>query len=133
MSQEDQWNGGHCNTCNRPISSDGGWAAGQECAFPNGVSCRAYAEQKLTKEKKDPIVVNPNHDNHPLAQAFTKSLRAWLDTGATLSSVLQTLEEECWARKERILAGDTAVKGAADDWGKAAEEFCEFNEPEGLA
>lgn len=74
---------------------------------------------------------NPNHDDHPLAQAFTKSLKEWLDAGASLSSVLQTLEDECHSRSDRIGAGEKLF-GTAVDWEAAAEEVFRFNEPEGL-
>jgi hypothetical protein len=118
MSQ-DEWQDGKCKVCNRSlIFTDVNW-----CPRSSGDNCRAYV-----REKTD----DPNHDNHPLAQAFSRSLKEWLDAGASLSSLLQTLEEECWARKERILTGDTSIKGSADDWEKAAEEFFELNEPEGL-
>jgi hypothetical protein len=127
MSQ-DQWNGGKCNTCNRPVvSSDGDWnPMGAECAYSNGVSCRAYAEKKRSVS-----VVNPNHDQHPLAQAFTKSLKEWLDAGASLSSVLQTLEEECYSRADRIAAGENLL-GHESEWEAAGHEFFKFDEPEGL-
>lgn len=51
----DKWNDGKCNTCNRPIASDGddGMAMGSECVYPNGKSCRAFAEKNRAKKKDE--------------------------------------------------------------------------------
>jgi hypothetical protein len=117
-------NDGKCDTCNRPIvSPDDDWIpSGPECGYPGGSSCRAY----FTKAAK-----NPNHDHHPLAQAFSKSLKEWLDAGATLSSVIQTLDDECYNRSVRINDGEKLF-GSSEDWEAAAKGFFKFNEPEGL-